>query len=76
MEMRNNVRKKMETDMSLFDIVLLAGFQQQQRDRKNQKSGGRKCCKKEMVCKTDGTIYQWKNDSWRIKRKRFVPKRI
>ena len=74
--MRNNVRKKMRLLCLLFGMVLLAGVPAADKGQKKSKSGGRKCCKKEMVCKTNGTIYQWKNDSWRIKRRRFVPKRI
>ena len=36
---------------------------------------GKNVVKKEMVCKTNGTIYQWKNDSWRIKKKTIRTKK-
>lgn len=73
--MRNNVRKKMRLICLLFAMVLLAGVPAAAKDRKNQKAAAENVVKKEMVCKTNGTIYQWKNDSCESKRKRFVPKK-
>lgn len=43
--------------------------------QKKSKSGGRKCCKKRNGMQNDGTIYQWKNDSWRIKKKTIRTKK-
>ncbi|MFR0757464.1 MAG: hypothetical protein ACLSHV_13150 [Hominisplanchenecus sp.] len=46
--------------MSLLAMVLLAGVPAAAKDRKNQKAAAENVVKKEMVCKTNGTIYQWK----------------
>ena len=73
--MRNNVRKKMRLLCLLFAMVLLAGVPAAAKDRKNQKAAAENVVKKEMVCKTNGTIYQWKNDSWRIKKKTIRTKK-
>ena len=73
--MRNNVRKKMRLICLLFAMVLLAGVPAAAKDRKNQKAAAENVVKKEMVCKTNGTIYQWKNDSWRIKKKTIRTKK-
>ena len=73
--MRNNVRKKMRLKCLLFAMVLLAGVPAAAKDRKNQKAAAENVVKKEMVCKTNGTIYQWKNDSWRIKKKTIRTKK-
>lgn len=56
--MRNNVRKKMRLICLLFAMVLLAGVPAAAKDRKNQKAAAENVVKKEMVCKTNGTIYQ------------------
>ena len=75
--MRNNVRKKMRLLCLLFAMVLLAGVPAAAKDKKNQKqkAASETAVKKEMVCKTNGTIYQWKNDSWRIKKKTIRTKK-
>ena len=75
--MRNNVRKKMRLLCLLFGMVLLAGVPAAAKDKKNQKqkAASETAVKKEMVCKMNGTIYQWKNDSGRIKKKTIRTKK-
>lgn len=75
--MRITVRKRMRLLCLLFAMVLLAGVPAAAKDKKNQKqkAASETAVKKEMVCKTNGTIYQWKNDSWRIKKKTIRTKK-
>ena len=75
--MRITVRKRMRLLCLLFAMVLLAGVPAAAKDKKNQKqkAASETAVKKEMVCKTNGTIYQWKMILGESKRKRFVPKK-
>ena len=72
------MKKKILTAVLAAAMVMsMTGVPAAAKDKKNQKqkAASETAVKKEMVCKTNGTIYQWKNDSWRIKKKTIRTKK-